>query len=679
MLRGVNEALRSRSPGALRALDSAIACFAIWTLGANTAALCGFGLDTAALVAGLVVIGALGVRSRRSSWFVEPASALTPPLHPRDRGTPLPGAWRVGGVLAAGLAVAALAQTGDPRWLWAPAVAGLAFVALRERDATPPGPTPRDAPWLLWATAALGAVIASTAHRPDADDAFYIQAALAAAAAPNAPLLAEDTLHGIPGLPLILPVYRLHSLEMLWAAVSRWTGAPVLDLAHIVTPALAGALVPLAQARLLRLLLPGRWPWGLAVVLGFLLLAGGAIHSFGQFGFVRLHQGKGLLVAVLLPAIAAYAIEFARRPTLTRGLRLAAAQVAALGCSASAAWLGPAVAGLALLAALPPMPGAARTLGLGALTAVYPLALGASAVGATRQQFTAAAERGELLTLSDPELAASVLSPVLGTGPLAVGLLIALLAGAALACQPTTRRFLAVFTLGFLLVFWNPFDANWIAHWLTGPGTYWRVFWVMPLPALVAVVATSTVAPSRPWGAAAGTSAALLLMLGLASDPVITPGRGSGWRAPGWRVPDRVQPLLGRLIADVGEEGTVLLPLDVAPWSVLFERAPTPLVVRPEYLGVLRARYDEREIDRRKRLAHTVSASPSHPRAAYSLGRAVQDYDLRAVVLSGAARSDPAIATRLRQLGFDGTFEDDHYALWVRPQGALTTRNNRGL
>ena len=49
MLRGVNEALRSRSPGALRALDSAISCFAIWTLGANTAALCGFGLDTAAL------------------------------------------------------------------------------------------------------------------------------------------------------------------------------------------------------------------------------------------------------------------------------------------------------------------------------------------------------------------------------------------------------------------------------------------------------------------------------------------------------------------------------------------------------------------------------------------------------------------------------------------------------
>ena len=97
MLRGVNEALRSRPPGALRALDSAIACFAIWTLSANAAALCGFGLDVATLVAVLLAIIALGARARRSSWFVEPASALTPPLHPRDRGTPLPGAWRGAG------------------------------------------------------------------------------------------------------------------------------------------------------------------------------------------------------------------------------------------------------------------------------------------------------------------------------------------------------------------------------------------------------------------------------------------------------------------------------------------------------------------------------------------------------------------------------------------------------
>jgi len=32
--------------------------------------------------------------------------------------------------------------------------------------------------------------------------------------------LQYDTMHGVPSLPLLLPVYRLHSLEVLWALVS---------------------------------------------------------------------------------------------------------------------------------------------------------------------------------------------------------------------------------------------------------------------------------------------------------------------------------------------------------------------------------------------------------------------------------------------------------------------------
>jgi hypothetical protein len=223
----------------------------------------------------------------------------------------------------------------------------------------------------------------------------------------------------------------------------------------------------------------------------------------------------------------------------------------------------------------------------------------------------------------------------------------------------------AVFTLGFLLVLWNPFDANAVAQWLTGPGTYWRVFWVLPLPALVAVVATSAVAPSRPWSAAAGSALALGLLAALATAPVVTPGSGSHWRAPGWRVPERVQPLLTDLLARVGPDATVLLPLDVAPWSVLFEGAPTPLVVRPEYLGALRARFGEQELERRQRLAHTTGASPPNPRATALLVRAIRDYDLAALALAGATRSAPSLKNALRRSGFEPTFEDAHYTLWV--------------
>ena len=116
--------------------------------------------------------------------------------------------------------------------------------------------------------------------------------------------------------------------------------------------------------------------------------------------------------------------------------------------------------------------------------------------------------------------------------------------------------------------------------------------------------------------------------------------------------------LLTDLLARVGPDATVLLPLDVAPWSVLFEGAPTPLVVRPEYLGALRARFGEQELERRQRLAHTTGASPPNPRATALLVRAIRDYDLAALALAGATRSAPSLTNALRRSGFEPTFED---------------------
>lgn len=661
----MNKTVPIRLPGALRCLDLVIVAFAIWTIGANLAALCGLGLHAAVVLAFAGGATAVAIRVRRAGWIAEGKAPV--PAPDLLAGEPAPAAWRIGAALVAALSLAALHGLADLRLAWLLAIVGLGTLALRERNAAPEIPRAAAAPLLLCGAAVLGAVLASLAQRPDADDAFYLQAAIAAAAAPGQPLLAADTLHGLPGLPLILPVYQLHSIEMLWAAVARWTGLPVLDIAHIATPVLAGALLPLAQARLLRLLLPMHWRWGLVVVLAFLLLAGGAVHSFGNFGFVRLHQGKGLLVSIALPALTAYAIEFARAPSRGRGLRLAAAQIAALGFSASAVWLAPAVAGLAVLAALPPARGALRTLAFGAVTSIYPLALGATALGATRDQFAAAAGRGELPGLSDPALAASALSPVLGPEPVASLLLFALIAASGLALQPTIRRFLAVFTLGFLLLFWNPFDANAVANWLAGPGTYWRVFWVLPLPAILAIVSTSGLAPDRPWGAAAGSALTLAALGLLAAAPVVSPASGSQWTGPGWRVPAHVQPLLAQLRNHVAADATVLLPLDAAPWSVMFERSPTPLVVRPEYLGVLRARYGQRELDRRLRLAHAVSGTASAPRAAVILARAITDYDLSAVALANRARDDRTLAPMLAAAGFALAFEDTRYTLWVRP------------
>ena len=104
--------------------------------------------------------------------------------------------------------------------------------------------------------------------------------AVTAADHPAQPLLAHDSLHGVAGIEMSLPVYRVHSLELLVAGLSRLTGRPVLDVAHLWLPALAALLIPLAYARLFRLLIPERWLWAVGIAVAYLLYANGGSHGW---------------------------------------------------------------------------------------------------------------------------------------------------------------------------------------------------------------------------------------------------------------------------------------------------------------------------------------------------------------------------------------------------------------
>ena len=65
------------------------------------------------------------------------------------------------------------------------------------------------------------------------------------------PILSSDALHGIPGLSIILPVYRVVSFEMLAATISWVTRLTPLESHHWVLAALFGGLAPLAHARVM--------------------------------------------------------------------------------------------------------------------------------------------------------------------------------------------------------------------------------------------------------------------------------------------------------------------------------------------------------------------------------------------------------------------------------------------
>ena len=66
-----------------------------------------------------------------------------------------------------------------------------------------------------WLLAIGGAIFPLIVQRLTIDDSLYMNFAVAAVDSPSASLLQFDTLHGFAGLPIIYPVYKLHSFELL--------------------------------------------------------------------------------------------------------------------------------------------------------------------------------------------------------------------------------------------------------------------------------------------------------------------------------------------------------------------------------------------------------------------------------------------------------------------------------
>ncbi|MBW2287271.1 MAG: hypothetical protein JRG90_05545, partial [Deltaproteobacteria bacterium] len=85
--------------------------------------------------------------------------------------------------------------------VWWSTIALLGFAAaaflLAEQPVTAPAVHGRARELALWGMALICVVVALVVHRPDYDDAFYVNVAVAAADFPEHALLAGDTLLGV--------------------------------------------------------------------------------------------------------------------------------------------------------------------------------------------------------------------------------------------------------------------------------------------------------------------------------------------------------------------------------------------------------------------------------------------------------------------------------------------------
>lgn len=435
--------------------------------------------------------------------------------------------------------------------------------------------------------AAAAATLTLVANRPDTDDSVYLNLAVSVVDDPGLPVMKYRSEHRLPVPELVRTSSRFRSLEMVYAALSRVTGLEVIQVAHVILPPLAAIAMLVAYRFLFRLLVPELWWLALFACLLFLVSDGGTHRAWGNFAFVRLHQGKGWLVSVGVPWILASGLAYGVSPSRSRWLRLAAGQVAALGCSSSAIVVAPLVALLGIVAGAG-LRGGVRGIGhaaTGMLASSYLILAGFL----SRFPDVGAVWRGGLK--ANPAYASALptlIDPVFGHDPLATGFRFSLLlAGWAIVPAGPPRR-LALGALALAVAFVaQQATSGALVRYLFAAHVSWRLWWAVPLPALVGVVAASI------WASGEGRSrglrwalygVALALLVGpfsarwTVSDRARPHNPATRLAAPSLKVPPEEYALLRLLTSSTPGRPTVIAPEAVSAWLPTLHRHPYPLL-----------------------------------------------------------------------------------------------------
>ncbi len=546
--------------------------------------------------------------------------------------------------------------------LWA---AGLALAAACAAAARRPPAAAADGEGrgeeaVLWGLGLLCALLVLVAHRPDHDDGIYLSLAAGIADFPGLPLLRYDPVYGMAGLPISLAVYKVHGIEALYGALSYLTGISAIAASHLVSATFWGFMAPLAFARLFRTVDEERWLWGVLGAVGYLLIDGSGHGGYGNLAFVRLFQGKAVFLTVFAPLVTAYALRFARTPTPRHWLLLAAALVASVGASASSLWSGPLIALLALASVWRPGRGETKVFLAGTAAVLYPLALGL----AFRAEVHAGVSVGVRLSPGmELELLRNTVRYVFGAGPHAWSLFGAVLLGPFVIGRGLAPRFALLSAAVFFVFLFNPWTAERVALNLTGLTTYFRVFWVLPVPMFAGLLVAET-ATGIGWRR--GAAALLTLGVLLPSRFALSQENGVELKAPGLKVPAEY-PLVSVVNAEA-RGGLVIAPKEVSQWLVTQNRHAFPLLAKPAPYDAVSRRLGTEEVAKRERVQSYLGGARPVPLGPGEFAAALKEYMPAEVCFLSALPWAEEVRGGLRGAGFERHGGLYGYEVWSKPR-----------
>ena len=565
--------------------------------------------------------------------------------------------------LLVGLSFAALSN------LFTGLLALAALVALtaraRRRRQAPPPPRPSFdlAPTTgLYLLALVGAVIALVAIRPNLDDVGYVSRPLFFLEHPRAALDLDFHDQALAEYSTEYPLMLASTVELLWAYLARTTGLGYLTVYHQVLPFLAGFLLPLASFALLFAFVR-KSPCallGTAAIVAYLLLDGTTTRSVGNTAFVRIWQGKILLMSIFVPYYASRVLEWFERPTATRWIDLFTLNVCAAGLSGTSMVYLPFLAlflGVGALAA-----GGLRRQTWMRLTGFY----ASLAYSMSLAVFLWIRTRKEDYTLIGfekfPGTFRGQFEMVFGEGlSLPFWILLLTTVSALVLTRASKRRFLAGWAVAALVLALNPIAMPAVTK-LTTNNTYWRLFSAYPFPLVIGL--TFAALPVSGKLSLSATIALLAGALGVnAARPSWTP---LGPLDLAWGQ-NKIEPQLEREVREIlgsSLEGAMIAPQEISTLVPMLSSKVPQVCVRPWLLLHFGIQGGQQELAESRRNAW-MFLSGMRP-TGYQDFVALLSLELPNVVLYSWMGQNPRMKRALESHGYSLTLSRPKCLLYTR-------------
>ena len=345
---------------------------------------------------------------------------------------------------------------------------------------------------LLILIAATAGLLACAINAPEEDDSLYVPQAIYALTNPSNPL--GFNLNWIvpfaSGEQIRTPLaFFSNVIEIFWACLSYLTGVQYLTMYHIIGSFIFGAAFPIIYFNLLSRFSSSTYTLLIGTVsitiAGFLLFRENGI-GYGIF-LNKIWIGKSILLFLMAPIIAGFAIDFLKIPTPQGWGLVALSSIAATGLSSSSMFLIP-----LLLSAI--------AIGyffqkiLTKSVSVQCLRNGISVMaagfypGAAGIYFNyTVIVRGQLSNYDNAYSASSVevfrtgFTPFFGA-PLSLTSILVLFSLAYLIFKRKVNYYpLISWSIATIVLFTNPFTAYFVAKYLTSFLVYPRIFLIIPV------------------------------------------------------------------------------------------------------------------------------------------------------------------------------------------------------